>query len=349
MGLTYKQSGVDIDAGDALVERIKPLAAATRIAEVMGDLGGFAGLCRVPGDVEEPVLVSGTDGVGTKLKIAFATGVHDTIGFDLVGMCVNDIVTSGARPLFFLDYFATSKLDVDVAEQVVKGIAAACKESGCALLGGETAELPGMYAPGEYDLAGFAVGVVARRKVVDGARVKEGDVAVGLASSGRHSNGYSLAREALLEAMKLPFTATPKELGGQTLGEALLAPTRLYARHVQALLGAGVDVRAMCHVTGGGLPGNLPRVLPEGLGLRLETAWKRPPVLDLIQRGAGIAESEMRRTFNLGVGFVFVVPPTEATRTGELLRGLGETPIALGHIVRVPADRPFEGRLEWPI
>src|ERR1700734_666789 len=205
MPLSYKQSAVDIDAGDELVERIKPLAAATRIAEVVSDVGGFAGLCRVPDGIEEPVLVSGTDGVGTKLKVAFLTGIHDTIGFDLVGMCVNDVVTCGARPMFFLDYFATSKLDVDVAEQVVKGIAAACKESGCALLGGETAELPGMYAPGEYDLAGFAVGVVARKKLVDGARVAEGDAVLGLRSSGLHSNGYSLARKALLEAMALPL------------------------------------------------------------------------------------------------------------------------------------------------
>src|ERR1700722_19027182 len=334
MSLTYKQSGVDIEAGDPRGERIKPLAAATRIAEVVSDVGGFAGLCRVPADVEDPVMVSGTDGVGTKLKVAFATGVHDTIGFDLVGMCVNDIVTSGARPMFFLDYFATSKLDVDVAEQVVKGIAAACKASGCALRGGETAELPGMYAPGEYDLAGFAVGVVARKKLVDGARVAEGDVAIGLPSSGLHSNGYSLARQALLEAMKLPLAATPPELGGQTVGQALLAPTRLYARHVQAVLGAGIGVRAMCHVTGGGLPGNVPRVLPEGLGLRLETAWKRPAVLDLIQQGAGVAESEMRRTFNLGVGFVFVVPASDAARASEVLRGLDESPIALGRVVR---------------
>jgi len=349
MALTYKQSGVDIDAGDALVERIKPLAAATRIAEVLGDVGGFAGLCRVPADVEEPVLVSGTDGVGTKLKIAFATGVHDTIGFDLVGMCVNDVVTCGARPLFFLDYFATSKLDVDVAAKVVAGIAAACKESGCALLGGETAELPGMYAPGEYDLAGFAVGVVARKKLVDGARVTEGDAVLGLRSSGLHSNGYSLARKALLDAMKLPLAATPPELGGASVGAALLAPTRLYAKHVQALLGAGLDVRAMSHITGGGLPGNVPRVLPEGLGLRIERSWGRPPLLDFLQKGAGIDEKEMRRTFNLGVGFVFVVSDGDAARAVSLLRELGEAPIALGHVMRVGADRPFEERVEWPV
>jgi phosphoribosylformylglycinamidine cyclo-ligase len=347
MALTYKQSGVDIDAGDALVERIKPLAAATRIAEVMGDVGGFAGLCRVPGDVDEPVLVSGTDGVGTKLKVAFATGVHDTIGFDLVGMCVNDVVTCGARPLFFLDYFATGKLDVGVAEKVVAGIASACKESGCALLGGETAELPGMYQAGEYDLAGFAVGVVARKKIVDGNRVAAGDVVLGLPSSGLHSNGYSLARRALLEVMKLPLDARPPELGGRSVGEALLTPTRLYARHVQAVVAAGLDVRAMSHVTGGGLPGNLPRVLPEGLGIRLGS-WSRPPIFGLIARGAGVDEGEMRRTFNLGVGFVFVVAASDAGRAAEVLQGLGETPIALGQVVAVPADRAFEERVEWP-
>jgi phosphoribosylformylglycinamidine cyclo-ligase len=348
MPLTYKQAGVDIDAGDELVERIKPLAAATRIAEVVSDVGGFAGLCRVPSDVEEPVLVSGTDGVGTKLKVAFLTGVHDTIGFDLVGMCVNDVITCGARPLFFLDYFATGKLDVGVAEKVVAGIAAACKESGCALLGGETAELPGMYAPGEYDLAGFAVGVVSRRKIVDGARASEGDVALGLASSGLHSNGYSLARQALLEAMKLAPGDRPPELGGRTLGEALLAPTRLYARHVQALLAAGIDVRAMSHVTGGGVPGNVPRVLPEGLGLRIESAWERPGIFDLVQKGAGVDEHEMRRTFNLGLGFVVVVPAAEAERANDVLRRIGEAPVAFGRLVRVPADRPFEERVEWP-
>jgi phosphoribosylformylglycinamidine cyclo-ligase len=348
MPLTYKQAGVDIDAGDELVERIKPLAAATRTADVVSDVGGFAGLCRVPPDVEDPVLVSGTDGVGTKLKVAFLTGVHDTIGFDLVGMCVNDVVTCGARPLFFLDYFATGKLDVGVAERVVAGIAAACKESGCALLGGETAELPGMYAPGEYDLAGFAVAVVGRKRIVDGTRVEAGDVALGLASSGLHSNGYSLARKALLEAMRLSPDDRPAELGGQSVGEALLEPTRLYARHVQAVLHAGVDVRAMSHVTGGGMPGNLPRVLPEGLGLRWERPWPRAPIFDLLQSGARIGEAEMRRTFNVGIGYVFVVAAAEAGRASDALRAIGESPIALGHIVRVGADRAFEERVEFP-
>jgi len=350
--LTYKRAGVDIDAGDELVERIKPLAAATRIAEVVGGVGGFAGLCSVPADVEDPVLVSGTDGVGTKLKVAFATGVHDTIGFDLVGMCVNDIVTSGARPLFFLDYFGTGKLDVAVAEQVVRGIAAACKESGCALLGGETAELPGIYAAGEYDLAGFAVGVVARKKIVDGARVAEGDVAVALPSSGLHSNGYSLARAALLgtslDAGGLDLGARPPELRGQSVGEALLTPTRLYPRAVQAMLAAGVDVRAMSHVTGGGIPGNLPRVLPEGLGLRVEHAWARAPIFDLVKQAGGVDEAEMRRTFNVGVGFVFVVPAGAAARAVEVLRAAGEAPFVLGRVVTVPPDRPFEERVEWP-
>jgi phosphoribosylformylglycinamidine cyclo-ligase len=351
--LTYKQAGVDIDAGDELVERIKPLAAATRIAEVMGGVGGFAGLCRVPAGLEEPVLVSGTDGVGTKLKVAFATGVHDTIGFDLVGMCVNDVVTCGARPLFFLDYFGTGKLDVDVAEKVVAGIAAACKESGCALLGGETAELPGMYAAGEYDLAGFSVGVVDRKKIVDGTRVQPGDVVIGLPSSGLHSNGYSLARKVLIEAMGLGYDARPAGLGGQTVGEALLTPTRLYARHVAALTastgpGAAVDVRAMSHITGGGIPGNLPRVLPEGLGVRIESRWERPPIFQVIKDGGGVDEQEMRRTFNCGMGFLFVVPAADAARARATLEGMGEAPATLGTVVRVPADRPFEERVEWP-
>jgi phosphoribosylformylglycinamidine cyclo-ligase len=315
---------------------------------VVSDVGGFAGLCRVPAGVEDPVLVSGTDGVGTKLKVAFLTGVHDTIGFDLVGMCVNDVITCGARPLFFLDYFATAKLDVAVAEKVVAGIAAACKEAGCALLGGETAELPGMYAPGEYDLAGFAVGVVARKKIVDGSRVAEGDVALGLVSSGLHSNGYSLARRALFESMRLSVGDRPRELEGPSIGEALLAPTRLYVRHVQALLEASVDIKAMSHVTGGGLPGNVPRVIPEGLGLRLERTWPRAPIFDLIQRAADVDEREMRRTFNLGLGFVVVVAPGEVTRAEQALLAVGESPVPIGRIVAVGADRAFEDRVEWP-
>jgi phosphoribosylformylglycinamidine cyclo-ligase len=347
MPLSYRDAGVDIDAGDELVERIKPLAAATRIAEVVSEVGGFAGLCRVPPDIEEPVLVSGTDGVGTKLKVAFATGVHHTIGFDLVGMCVNDVVTCGARPLFFLDYFATGKLDLGVAAQVVGGIAAACKECGCALLGGETAELPGMYAAGEYDLAGFAVGVVARKSLIDGSTVSEGDAVVALPSSGLHSNGYSLARRVLFDAMKLALSDRPAELGGQTVGEALLAPTRLYARAVRSLVDARVAVRAMSHITGSGLPGNLPRVLPEGCGVRLEQTWSRAGVFDLLVKG-GVDESEMRRTFNMGIGFVIIVSPGDVARALDLLRASGESPWVVGRAVRVAIDRPFEERVEWP-
>src|SRR5258708_35973329 len=349
MPVTYRDAGVDIDAGDEVVERIKALAAATRIAEVISAVGGFAGLCRVPSGIDDPVLVSGTDGVGTKLKVAFATGVHDTIGFDLVGMCVNDVITCGARPLFFLDYSATSKLDVDVAGTVVAGIAAACKESGCALLGGETAELPGMYSAGEYDLAGFSVGVVARAKIVDGARVAEGDTAIALPSSGLHSNGYSLARKALFVDRGFTPSDRPPELRGQSVGEALLVPTRLYARPVQALLTADVDVRAMSHVTGGGIPGNVPRVLPEGLGLRIQGVWPRAPIFDLVQSAGRVDEREMQRTFNVGVGFVFVVAAASAGRALDALRVAGEAPLVLGRVVRVPPDRAFEERIEWPV
>jgi phosphoribosylformylglycinamidine cyclo-ligase len=341
--VTYRDAGVDIDAGDELVERIKPFAKMTRIAEVISDVGGFAGLCRVPDGIEEPVLVSGTDGVGTKLKVAFATNVHDTIGFDLVGMCVNDIVTCGARPLFFLDYFGTGKLELGVAEAVIKGIANACKESGCALLGGETAELPGMYAGGEYDLAGFAVGVVARKKIVDGKRVAAGDSVIALPSSGFHSNGYSLARKVLSD-----LNERPKELLGKSVGEALLVPTRLYPRAVQAVIGAGIDVRAMSHITGGGIPGNLPRVLPEGLGVSIDRAWKRPAVFDLVAARGPVAESEMRRTFNVGVGFVFVVAKSDEARTMDALRGIGDAPFVIGNVVDVAKDMPFEERVVWP-
>jgi phosphoribosylformylglycinamidine cyclo-ligase len=346
--LTYAAAGVDIDAGDALVERIKPLAAATRTADVVGDIGGFAGLCRVPPDIEDPVLVSGTDGVGTKLKVAFATGMHDTIGFDLVGMCVNDVITSGARPLFFLDYFATGKLDIGVAERVITGIAAACRESGCALLGGETAELPGMYGTGEYDLAGFAVGVVAKKKIVDGRRVSAGDIAIALPSSGLHSNGYSLARKALLEASDGAMDARPFELGGKSVAEALLQPTRLYVRPVQALLSTGVEVRAMSHITGGGIPGNVPRVLPEGLGLRIEVRWARASIFDLIERAGSVDKLEMRRTFNVGVGFVIVVPPSDAETAIDALRRTGHDAFRMGTVVTVEPDRAFEDRVEWP-
>ncbi len=335
MGVTYSSAGVDAEAGDDLVERIKPLARMTRIAEVLDDVGGFASLVSVPKGIDDPVLVSGTDGVGTKLKIAFATGVHDTIGQDLVGMCVNDVLTTGARPLFFLDYFATGKLDVGVAEAVVRGIANACKECGCALVGGETAELPGMYAAGEYDLAGFVVGVVSRSKIVTGARVEAGDVVMGLPSSGLHSNGYSLVRKV---TDGVPLT---ERVGDKTLGEALLEPTRLYAKTVRALLERpDVDIRAMAHITGGGIPGNLPRVLPDGLGARITASWPRPPIFDFVQQHGPIDEKEMRLTFNCGVGYVLVVAQ-------DSVKTLGGGVIRMGEIVKVPAETAFEDRIEW--
>ncbi|WP_437755384.1 phosphoribosylformylglycinamidine cyclo-ligase [Sorangium sp. So ce1389] len=347
MSVTYREAGVDIDAGDALVERIKRLAKPTRTPEVLADVGGFAGLCMLPGGLSEPVLVSGTDGVGTKLKVAFATGVHDTVGIDLVAMCVNDVLTVGARPLFFLDYFATGKLDVDVGEAVVRGIAEGCKQAGCALIGGETAELPGMYADGEYDLAGFAVGVVERSRILDGKRIAAGDAVIGVASSGLHSNGYSLARRVLEKEMGLRMGDRVDELGA-TVGEALLTPTRIYARAITALLAASGDaVRGLSHITGGGLPGNLPRVLPDGLGARLDLgSYQRPAVFQVLQRGGPVDEAEMRRTFNLGVGLVAVVEKGAADRAIEALAGSGERAWVLGEVVSV-GDVPFEERVQF--
>ncbi|XXT19123.1 phosphoribosylformylglycinamidine cyclo-ligase [Sorangium sp. So ce269] len=347
MSVTYREAGVDIDAGDALVERIKRLAKPTRTPEVLADVGGFAGLCLLPGGLSEPVLVSGTDGVGTKLKVAFATGVHDTVGIDLVAMCVNDVLTVGARPLFFLDYFATGKLDVDVGEAVVRGIAEGCKQAGCALIGGETAELPGMYADGEYDLAGFSVGVVERSRILDGKRIAAGDAVIGVASSGLHSNGYSLARRVLEKEMGLRMGDRVDELGA-TVGEALLTPTRIYARAITALLAASGDaVRGLSHITGGGLPGNLPRVLPDGLGARLDLgSYQRPAVFQVLQRGGPVEEAEMRRTFNLGVGLVAVVEKGAADRAIEALAGSGERAWVLGEVVSV-GDVPFEERVQF--
>ncbi|WP_437599351.1 phosphoribosylformylglycinamidine cyclo-ligase [Sorangium sp. So ce590] len=347
MSVTYREAGVDIDAGDALVERIKRLAKPTRIPEVLGDVGGFAGLCMLPGGLSEPVLVSGTDGVGTKLKVAFATGVHDTVGIDLVAMCVNDVVTVGARPLFFLDYFGTGKLDVDVGEAVVRGIAEGCKQAGCALIGGETAELPGMYAEGEYDLAGFAVGVVERSRILDGKRIAAGDAVIGVASSGLHSNGFSLARRVLEKEMGLRMSDRVDDLGA-TVGEALLTPTRIYARAITALLAAcGDAVRGLSHITGGGLPGNLPRVLPDGLGAQLDLgSYQRPAVFQVLQRGGPVEEAEMRRTFNLGVGLVAVVEKGAADRAIEAFAGSGERAWVLGEVVSV-GDVPFEERVRF--
>lgn len=329
-GLTYRDAGVDIEAGDELVRRIKPLAQSTHSEHVLGSIGGFAGLCSVPSDIEDPVLVSGTDGVGTKLKLAFELERHDTIGIDLVAMCVNDIITVGARPLFFLDYFATSKLDVDRAEAVLRGIAEGCRRARCALLGGETAELPGFYAAGEYDLAGFAVGVVSRKRIIDGSAVRPGDRLVGVASSGLHSNGFSLARRVLFGGE--PAGSVHDRFNDrETLGEALLRPTKIYVEAAEIALEH--EVHAMCHITGGGLPENLPRVTPKGLGISIDSdSWSPDPIFDLIQRRGDVADSEMRRTFNMGVGFVMVVSPERSDRLLEAIDAIGEHAFVMGEI-----------------
>jgi phosphoribosylformylglycinamidine cyclo-ligase len=330
-GLTYRDAGVDIEAGEELVQRIKPLAQSTRSEHVLGSLGGFAGLCAIPSDIEEPILVSGTDGVGTKLKLAFELERHDTIGIDLVAMCVNDIITVGAKPLFFLDYFGTSKLDVDQGEAVVKGIAEGCRQSGCALLGGETAELPGFYAAGEYDLAGFAVGVVSRKQIIDGTATNPGDKLVGVASSGLHSNGFSLARQVLFEGDS-PLSLQSAFGPTGTLGDALLRPTRIYVN--TARIGLEHRVHAMCHITGGGLPENLPRVIPEGLGIAIDLgSWTVDPLFALIQDRGGVADAEMRRTFNMGVGFVMLVSPDRATQLVGALNDSGERAFVMGEVV----------------
>jgi len=347
MAITYRQSGVDNDEGDRLVDRIAPFARATRIAEVVSDVGGFAGLCRVPAGLRDPILVAGTDGVGTKLKVAFATGVHDTIGIDLVAMCVNDVITTGARPLFFLDYFVTGKLDIAIGESVIRGIADGCRQAGCALLGGETAIHPDTYPDGEYDLAGFAVGVVSREKLLDGAGAMAGDAIIAVASSGLHSNGYSLARKVIEGSMGRSMQDHLAELG-TTVGEALLTPTRIYARTVAALLESDLPVRSLCHVTGGGIPGNLPRVLPEALGARIDLAtYARPAIFDVLARGGPVDEDEMRRVFNLGVGLLAVVERGAADRALAVLAAQGERAWVIGEVTPVPAGTPFEERVRF--
>jgi phosphoribosylformylglycinamidine cyclo-ligase len=338
MPISYKDAGVDIDAGDRLVDRIKPLARQVRVAEVLDGIGGFAGLCSVPAGMHDPVLVSGTDGVGTKLEVAFKLGIHDTVGIDLVAMCVNDIATVGARPLFFLDYFATGHLDVDVGEAVIRGIVEGCRQAGCALLGGETAEMPGMYQPGTYDLAGFAVGVVERQAIIDGHTIAEGDVVIGVASTGIHSNGLSLARRVVEHALDGDFASHVDALGGP-VGRALLTPTRIYAKSLQRLVEElGPSVRGVCHVTGGGLPGNLPRILPDGLGADLDLGtYERPALFRWLAQAGPVEESEMLRTFNVGVGLCIVVPADAVNKALGVLREVGETAWPLGRIVSLDA------------
>jgi phosphoribosylformylglycinamidine cyclo-ligase len=311
MTITYKDAGVDIDAGDALVDRIKPLARATSRPEVLGGIGGFSALCTIPTRYREPVLVSGTDGVGTKLKTALATGRHATIGVDLVAMCINDVVVTGAEPLFFLDYFATGALDVDTAASVIAGIADGCKQAGCALVGGETAELPGLYHDKDYDLAGFCVGVVEKSDIRPRTDLAAGDVVIGLLSSGLHSNGHSLARKVVLEVLGLPLDARPAALGGASVADELLRPTTIYADAFRAL--ATVPWKAAAHITGGGLIENPPRIFADdALAVELDrSTWQIPPIMSLIASG-GVDDREMARTFNLGIGMIVVVAPEAA-------------------------------------
>ena len=332
--LTYRAAGVDIDAGNAVVERIKPLVKRTFRPEVMGGLGGFGGLFNLGTRYKEPVLVSGTDGVGTKLKLAQQLGRHDTIGIDLVGMCVNDVLVQGAEPLFFLDYFATGKLDVDTTVAVVGGIAKGCELAGCALIGGETAEMPDMYPPGEYDLAGFTVGAVEKDALLSGDGIVAGDVILGVASSGPHSNGYSLIRK-IVERAGSPFDL---DLGGMTLADALMAPTTIYVKPMLELL-KSVPVHGMAHITGGGLKENIIRVVPDGLGLKLDASTiVLPPVFDWLMREGNVAREEMWRTFNCGVGFTVLLPRDAVAAASALLAKYGLKSAIIGEVVPAQGD-----------
>jgi len=327
--LSYRDAGVDIDAGDALVEAIKPIAGRTVRPGVLAGLGGFGSLFQIPpGQYQEPVLVAGTDGVGTKLRLAIELGKHDTIGIDLVAMCVNDVVVQGAEPLFFLDYFATGRLDIGTATAVIQGIGRGCELAGAALVGGETAEMPGMYAAGDYDLAGFCVGVVEKSKIIDGTAVKPGDNVIGMLSSGAHSNGYSLIHK-IIETRHADLNQAFAE---STLGATLLAPTRIYVKPILNLL-RQIPVHALAHITGGGLPGNVPRVLPAGTRAVINRrAWKRPAIFDWLQTTGNVVDAEMYRTFNCGIGMVLIVAAQDADSALRLLKESGETGCIIGHI-----------------
>jgi phosphoribosylformylglycinamidine cyclo-ligase len=330
--VSYRDAGVDIDAGDALVERIKPFAKRTLRPEVIAGIGGFGALVEIGSRYREPVLVASTDGVGTKLKLAFELARHDTVGIDLVAMSANDVLVQGAEPLFFLDYFACGRLDVAVAAEVVRGVAAGCEQAGCALIGGETAEMPGMYPPGEYDLAGFAVGVVEKSAIVDGRSIAPGDAVLGLASSGAHSNGFSLVRR-ILEIARADLRAPFADGDPRSLGEALLAPTRIYVKPMLALM-RSLRVKGIAHVTGGGLVENVPRILPPGVQARLERSrWPRPALFDWLQRTGNVADDEMHRVFNCGIGMVVVVADEDAARACEELARHGERVYRIGEIV----------------
>lgn len=332
--ISYKDAGVDIDAGDQLVERIKPLARQTLREGVMAGIGGFGALFEISQRYREPVLVSGTDGVGTKLKLAFEWDMHDHIGIDLVGMSVNDILVQGAEPLFFLDYFACGRLDVDTAERVIAGIAKGCSLSGCALIGGETAEMPGMYPAGEYDLAGFAVGVVEKSRILTGKDIKIGDVVIGLASNGVHSNGYSLVRKCIERAAD----DRPTQLDGQAFKQAIMAPTRLYVKPILSLL-AQHSIHGLAHITGGGLTENIPRVLPQGMSVAINPqSWPQTELFQWLQKVSGITDTEMYRTFNSGIGMVLIVDEKEAASCIKALEACEEKPYTIGKVV--PSTSP---------
>lgn len=334
--LNYKSAGVDIEAGNALVDRIKPIAAKTRNAGVMAGLGGFGSLFELPLDrYKKPVLVSGTDGVGTKLKLALDMNLHNTVGIDLVAMCVNDIVVQGAEPLFFLDYFATGKLDVDTAAAVIEGIGKGCEQAGAALVGGETAEMPGMYGEGDYDLAGFCVGVVEKDRIIDGSKVKAGDKLIGIASSGPHSNGYSLIRKIIARS----GLALTDLVNGKPLGETLLTPTRIYVQPLLELM-KQVDVHAMAHITGGGITENLPRVLPQGLSAKIDlSAWQMPEIFLWLQQQGNVDLADMLVTFNCGVGMIVCVDAADEAHALAMLSQHGEVAFSIGAIVEANADR----------
>lgn len=337
ISLSYKDAGVNIDAGNTLVERIKGAVKETRRPEVMGGLGGFCALCALPQKYREPILVSGTDGVGTKLRLAMDLKRHDTIGIDLVAMCVNDLIVQGAEPLFFLDYYATGKLAVDTATSVIKSIAAGCKQSGCALVGGETAEMPGMYHGEDYDIAGFCVGVVEKTKIIDGSKVKAGDALIALGASGPHSNGYSLIRKILQLNQIDPATV---QLENKSLADHLLAPTRIYVKNILALI-EKQNIHAIAHITGGGFWENIPRVLPANTQAQIDSAsWQWPAIFSWLQQTGNVSTHEMYRTFNCGVGMLIVLPAEEVSDTLQLLNQLGEKAWQIGKIVEINADEP---------
>ncbi|MGF1521309.1 MAG: phosphoribosylformylglycinamidine cyclo-ligase [Leptolyngbyaceae cyanobacterium] len=339
--MDYRDAGVDVEAGRAFVDRIRQSVESTRRSEVLGKLGGFSGFCRLPSGYQDPVLVSGTDGVGTKLKIAQTLNRHETVGIDLVAMCVNDVLTSGAEPLFFLDYLATGKLEPDQLAAVVEGIAAGCRQANCALLGGETAEMPGFYNPEEYDLAGFCVGIVEKEHIVDGSQVKLGDTVVGLASQGIHSNGYSLVRKIMAEAERpgsnhrgYTWDECPSVLAGTSLGEALLMPTQIYVSSVLAARQAGLPIHAMAHITGGGLPENLPRCLSEGQAIDLKAmSWQVLPIFQWLLEAGGIATVDMFETFNMGIGFALIVPSAMGEQAIAHFQNYGIAAYEIGTVV----------------